>query len=239
MRIPNVVLSAFLRSYSNALCRKKPGAFARSMGVNRSDTCNFSLRAGLRRVRGVRGYDLELGYTRLAMPKSNWVAKNEEIPAADLLEFSLHAISVSAGIWRDVPLARRRTRWSWRFGAQLGMALVLGGIHRTKLGAQPSSCNFDTLGNLSLCRPYRPLEFNEPTRRTRAFAHCDAKQGCDPNDLERAGRSRVSSIPPLLPWLKFWTGPGYAIDRNTRIDARVSLGVGLGIGLGVERRLGR
>lgn len=239
VRIPNRILSTFLRSYSNALCRARPSARARAMGVNRSDACNFSLRAGLRRVKGRYGYDLELSYTRLAMPKSNWVAADEQIPAADYIELSFHAVALSAGIWRDIPLSRRPTRWTWRFGAQLGLALLAGSMHRTKLGAQPASCTFDTLGDPTLCRPYRPLEFNEAGRTTRAFAHCSREEGCDPRDLLRAGREQMDAIPPLVPWLNLWTGPGYAIDRNTRIDARVSLGMGLGIGVGLERRLSR
>lgn len=237
IRVPNRILSTFLRSYSNALCTKHPSARARAMGVNRSDRCNFGLRLGYRRVENQRGLDFELGYAKLSMPTSNWVAKNEHIPAADYLELSFHAISVAAGIWKDIPLARKSTRWTWRFGAQLGVALFLGSLHRTKLGAQPDSCGFDNLGDPTLCRPYRPLEFNEATRSERAFAQCTAKDGCDARDLERAGRERVTAIPPVLPWFNLWTGPGYAIDRRTRIDARVSLGMGVGVGLGLERRL--
>lgn len=207
------------------------------MGVNRSDSCNFELRAGFSRVRGRKGLDMELSYTRLSMPTSNWVAKNEEISAADHLEISLHSVAATVGAWREIPLSRGPTRWSWRFGGQAGLALLLGSVHRTKLGAQPASCDFEDLGNPALCRPYRPLEFNERTRKTRAFADCSEDKGCDPRDLIRAGRERIGALPPVIPWFSLWTGPSYAIDENTRLGARFSIGVGLGLGLSIERRL--
>lgn len=237
LQIPNRLLSTFLRSYSNALCRPQPSARARAMGVNRSDRCNFGIHGGYRWVRGRYGIDAELSYSRFAMPTSNWVAAGEEIPAADYLELSFHAFTLAASIWRDIPLARRKTRWSWRFGAQLGLALVAGGAYRTKLGDQPPECTFETLGNLDLCRPYRPLEFNDGARSRRAFAECSTREGCNPHDLERAGRQRVDAVPPLIPWINLWTGPGFAIDARQRLSGRFSVGIGLGLGLSYERRL--
>ena len=233
--VPSFVLSPFLSSYSNALCRAKPGPVARGMGVNRSEACNGMTEAGYRSFFGERSFDVSLGYWHLSMPDSNWLAADEDVASADLTQIDLHLVAIQVGLERQWHFGRKLRRWSWRLGGQLGIGVAAGGVYRTKLGAQPETCTPDSLGDLSKCRPFRAVEFSEPDRNPRYYARCTATH-CDPHDLERAGRSR-DEVPRIFPTFSFHTGPRYELTRWVQITADVGLSYGLSFGLGCEVRI--
>jgi len=240
--VPSFFLGRFFRSYSNALCRRHVGSVARRMGTNRANACNFRLGLGYQHTQGRLVLRGGLEHTRLHMPDSNWLGKRERISAADLTQIRLHLTALRVGALFEFPLARglssRRRRHldvSWRVGGNVGLGFLGGGIYRTKLGSQTSQCTLRGLGDLSVCRPYRPLEFNEAGRSTPYFAHCESGH-CNEADLIRAGRTRQRGLPSVVPIANLVTGPRFEMGR-LGLALEMSVGVGIGLGIALDTRL--
>lgn len=228
--IPNAILARFLDAYSNSLCRKHPGDRAMERGAHRVDGCNFMIDIGYRHELAKVAIETSVGYGRLFMPDSNWLGRGEKLPSADFTQIHLHLLNAHVTLSRDFAFPRSR-RWSWRVGGQLGVSFVAGNIWRTKLGDQTETCDLEHFGDLSRCRPYRAIEFDEPNRDPKYFADCDEK-GCTAADLRRAGRFAEPSVPRVLPLAALFTGPRLRVHQN--LGVALELGVGLGITVGVS-----
>lgn len=235
MVIPSWFFSPFLRSFSTPMCRKKVGAWSRSRGVNRVDGCNVSVQAGYRWIRKPLSIEVGVQYSSLVFPDSNWLGRDEQIPASDFTQIRMHWFSLAASIIREFPLQKRaQPSWSWKLGGTLMLGMIVGDIYRTKLGAQLPSCTFDNLGNLDYCRPYRAIEFNDIDRNPRYFAKCSAKHGCSESDLIRAGRQRESTLPRLLPLINLVTGPKFQINDQIGVSTEFGFGLGFNFSLAVD-----
>jgi len=226
--IPSWFFAPFLRSFSTPMCRTRIGSWSRTQGVNRVDGCNFHFQGGYRWMKKPHTVEVGLGYARLVFPDSNWLGRDEQIPAADFTQIQLHWLFLSTTLAREFPLQKQsRPRWFWKLGGTLMLGMLMGEIYRTKLGAQLPRCRIDDLGNLDFCRPYRAIEFNDSNRDLRYFADCSMKHGCKETDLIRAGRQRETSVPRILPLINLVTGP--RVQINDRVGLSTEFGVGLGL----------
>lgn len=236
--VPSFVLGQFLETYGNAACRGEGrgqvGKFAADQGTNTVGGCNYYVEGGYRMTRRRFALQASVGYTQLFMPESVWVAKGEDMDAADLVEVNLHLATAQLDFIGEWPISRRL---SWRLGASLGVGLLLGNVWRTQLGTQPDACTLDTAGDLRQCRPFRAAEFDEPWRETPGYADCSAHD-CSEADLIRAGRAR-ESLPSMVPVGRIFTGPRVQVTDAVGVAADVGVGVGVTFGLSLDARFGR
>lgn len=232
--VPSFVLGQIFETYGNAACRREVGDFARGQGTNAVGGCNYYVEGGYRLSRGRFAVQASLGYTRLFMPPSVWVSKGEDVGAADLVQVRLHLATAQLDFIGEWPISRRV---SWRLGASVGVGLLLGGLYRTQLGSQPAACSLETAGDLSICRPFRAAEFDEPWRDDQGYADC-SRDECSEADLIRAGRAK-DPLPSMIPVGRIFTGPRVQVTDRLGVAADVGVGVGVTFGLSLDARFGR
>lgn len=172
--IPTWLLSSFLASHTNALCRGTTvGAFAGDRGLNKQDGCNFYVGADYTfRFSRVLDIAASVQYQRAKVPDGLWLDKNRYDGSAASLE-SAHYTEIDLGllamevdfIARAPVVVTKDVEFGIGGGAGLGLGVVLGGVWQTPLGASPEgftadggrtpgSCQtLDDLADLTRCTP--------------------------------------------------------------------------------------
>ncbi len=172
--IPTWLLSRWLATHSNALCRgSNVGGFAGDRGLQQQDGCNFYV-GGEYTYRFSRVLDISaaVAYQRAHTPDGLWLDKARasgaaaDLGAADYTEIELGLIAIEVDFIARAPLVvTKDVEWGLGGGAGLGLGIVLGGIYQTPLGATPegftagggrtpNTCqSVDDLGDLTRCTP--------------------------------------------------------------------------------------
>ena len=157
--IPTWILSPFLASHTNALCRgDKIGDFGQTRGLSRQDGCNFYV-GGEYTYRYSRILDIvgTVGYQSIKAPEGYWLDADEwqssctqddntngscNLAASDYTEVDLGMVFIAADFVARAPVVV--TEWielGIGGGGGIGLGIVTGAIHQTPIGAFPGGYN--------------------------------------------------------------------------------------------------
>lgn len=172
--IPTWLLSKWLATHTNALCRGgNIGGFASDRGLNQQDGCNFYVGADyIFRFSRVLDISASVQYQRAKVPDGLWLDKNRydgspgSLESADYTEIDMGLLAMEVDFIARAPIAvTKDVEFGIGGGAGLGLGIVLGDIHQTPLGAgpegftqgggrTPGTCQtLDDLGDLTRCTP--------------------------------------------------------------------------------------
>lgn len=227
--IPTWLLSSFLATHTNALCRGATiGAFASDRGLTQQDGCNFYVGADYAyRFSRVLDVAASVQYQRAKVPDGLWLDKSRydgsagSIEAADYTEVDLGLIAMEVDFIARAPIAvTKDVEFSLGGGAGLGLGIVLGGVHQTPLGTAPEgfsngattpgTCQtLEDLADLTRCTPrwdaasdgdMTPPDQNDlSSPNPGLFANCTNNE-CNEGDLQAFGyRQKQGGIPPVIP----------------------------------------
>ncbi|RMG99826.1 MAG: hypothetical protein D6705_02095 [Deltaproteobacteria bacterium] len=194
--IPTWILSKFLATHGNALCRGgNIGNFAEERGLLKQDGCNFYI-GGEYVYRHSRLFDIvaSVGYQHAHAPDSYWLDKDEwaddcevhdggrcNLSAADYTEVNLGLVYLEADfIGRYPVVVTKDVEFGIGGGGGIGLGIVTGGVYQTNMGTPPlgyqngmmqNTCQrLEDLADFTRCTPhYDPAE--------------DPDMDFDPNDL--------------------------------------------------------
>jgi len=183
--IPTWILSGFLASHTNALCRgENMGSFAEKRGLLKTDGCNFFV-AGEYTYRKSRIFDIvgAIGYQSLKAPDGYWLDTDEwdrdscdvddgsgdcNLAAADYTEIGMHLLTFQADFVARYPVVvTPDVEIGIGGGAGIGLGVIFGGVYQTALGSDPmgagdtDTCNtLEDLKDFTRCTPrYDPEEY--------------------------------------------------------------------------------
>ncbi len=151
--IPTWILSQFLATHGNALCRGgNIGNFAEKRGLLKQDGCNFYI-GGEYVYRHSRVFDIvaSVGYQNARAPDSYWLDKDEwpdgcevhdgtrcNLAAADYTEVELGLVFLEADfIGRYPVVVTQDVELGIGGGAGIGLGIVTGGVYQTNMGTPP------------------------------------------------------------------------------------------------------
>ncbi|MCA9707216.1 MAG: hypothetical protein KDK70_15290 [Myxococcales bacterium] len=225
--IPTWLLSNWLATHTNALCRGKIGNFAADRGLSRQDGCNFY--AGghyVYRFSRVLDVAASVQYQRAKVPEGLWLDKARYdgsaglIDAADYTEVKLGLLALEVDFIARAPLVvTKDVEFGLGGGGGLGLGIMFGNVYQTPLGGDPAgfsngastpgTCEtLEDLADLTRCTPrYDASQAgNRPdpdpnelsTPNPELFATCTTTK-CNESDLRLLGRHEQGSIPPVIP----------------------------------------
>jgi hypothetical protein len=145
--IPTWILSPFLASHTNSLCRgDSVPNFGADRGLSRTDGCNFYV-GGEYTYRKSRILDIvaAVGYQRAHTPDGYWLDADEcpsdsncDLGAADYTEVGLDLLTFQADfVWRAPVVVTKDVEIGIGGGVGIGIAAVFGGIYQTAIGGNP------------------------------------------------------------------------------------------------------
>jgi len=227
--VPTWILSRWVETQTNALCRGEAvGNFARERGLLRTEGCNFYA-GGEYVYRYSRIFDIvgTVGYMSAKLPEGYWLDKaryigtSESLVAADYTEVDMGMVFIEADFIARAPIVKSENiELGIGGGGGIGLGIVLGDIHRTGIGSNPSgyvsgqgatdTClTPEDLADFNRCTPRYdvtkdpdrtppdPDELDDPNNEL--FASCDDK-GCSKSDLAAFGyRNKSGDVPPVIP----------------------------------------
>ncbi len=177
--VPTWILSQFLASHTNALCRgENAGNFAATRGITKQDGCNW-FAGGEYTYRKSRVFDIvaAVGYQRAQLPDGMWLDKDEwndsctihdpengcDLAAADYTEVDFGFLFIEADFIGRYPVVRTPdVEIGIGGGGGIGLGIILGkGVHQTPLGpgttdvgAGNPTCNrLEDLSDFTKCTP--------------------------------------------------------------------------------------
>jgi hypothetical protein len=157
--IPTWILSGFLASHTNALCRGDVGNFADQRGLLKTEGCNFFV-AGEYTYRKSRIFDIvgAIGYQSLHAPDGYWLDTDEwdrdscelashvggpdscNLGAADYTEIDMNLLTFQADFVARYPVVvTPDIEFGLGGGAGIGLGVIFGGVYQTALGNAPGS----------------------------------------------------------------------------------------------------
>jgi hypothetical protein len=183
--VPSYFLNAALASYSNSLCRDKPGKWGEENGLVYVDGCNFYVGGDyIRRISRAFDISFGVGYLHIKPPDSLWIDNDEwdrdnctvdegglsncNLGAADYTEIDLRMFTMELNfIGRGTIYRNADVEVQIGGGGGVGVGILIGkGINRTPLGddpgspGDPDSCQ--TLADTADFRKCTPRYYDEP-----------------------------------------------------------------------------
>jgi hypothetical protein len=156
--VPSYFLNAALASYSNSLCRDKPGNWGEQNGLVYVDGCNFYVGGDyIRRISRAFDISVGVGYLHIKPPDSLWIDNDEwdrdnctvdgggmsdcNLGAADYTEIDLRMFTAEVNfIGRGTLYKNADVEIQMGGGGGVGVGILIGkGINRTPLGDDPGS----------------------------------------------------------------------------------------------------
>lgn len=165
--VPTWILSGFLASHSNALCRKEVGNFGADRGLTKTQGCNFFI-GGEYTYRRSKVFDIvaAAGYQRMKTPDGLWLDADEvdangnpDLSAADYTEVDLSFVFIEADFIARAPVLKTPDiEIGIGGGGGIGLGIIVGsGVFQTPLGpVAPGSgtCNsIDDFSDFTKCTP--------------------------------------------------------------------------------------
>ncbi|MFO7568069.1 MAG: hypothetical protein R6X02_35835 [Enhygromyxa sp.] len=154
--VPSYFLNQALASYSNALCRNKPGKWGDQNGLVKVDGCNFYMGGGYtRRVSRAFDVNIGVGYLHIRPPDSLWIDNDEwdrdsctvdqggastcNLGAADYTEIDLRMVTLEVNfVGRGTLYRNADVEIQLGGGGGVGAGILIGaGVRRTPLGPDP------------------------------------------------------------------------------------------------------
>jgi hypothetical protein len=155
--VPSYFLNAALASYSNSLCRNKPGKWGEANGLVKVDGCNFYMGGGYtRRVSRAFDVNIGVGYLHIRPPDSLWIDNDEwdrnscttdgggastcNLGAADYTQIDLRMVTLEVNfVGRGTLYRNADVEIQLGGGGGVGAGILIGaGVARTPLGPNPS-----------------------------------------------------------------------------------------------------
>jgi hypothetical protein len=155
--VPSYFLNAALASYSNSLCRNKPGKWGEQNGLVYVDGCNFYVGGDyIRRISRAFDISFGVGYLHIKPPDSLWIDNDEwdrdncttdggglsncNLGAADYTSIDLRMFTMELNfIGRGTLYKNADVEIQMGGGGGVGVGILIGkGISRTPLGESPS-----------------------------------------------------------------------------------------------------
>jgi hypothetical protein len=144
--IPTWILSRWLETHSNSLCRGDGvGNFAAERGNIRTDGCNFYI-GGEYTYRFSRIFDLttSVGYQRVYAPPAYWLDNGQydgtpaSLGGADFTEIDMHLMFMEVDFIARAPIVVTKDfELGIGGGAGIGLGVLFGGVYQTPLGSNP------------------------------------------------------------------------------------------------------
>jgi hypothetical protein len=183
--VPSYFLNAALASYSNSLCRDKPGKWGEQNGLVYVDGCNFYVGGDyIRRISRAFDISFGVGYLHIKPPDSLWIDNDEwdrdnctvdeggmsncNLGAADYTEIDLRMFTMELNfIGRGTIYRNADVEVQIGGGGGVGVGILIGkGINRTPLGDDPGSPDdpdsCQTLADTADFRKCTPRYYDEP-----------------------------------------------------------------------------
>ncbi len=267
--IPTWLLSNWLASHTNALCRGNSiGGFASDRGLNNQDGCNFYVGADYTyRFSRVVDVTASVQYQRAKVPEGLWLDKARYngsaglLEAADYTEVDLGLIAMEVDFIARAPIViTKDVEFSLGGGAGLGLGILFGGVFQTPLGAEPSgftaqggrtdTCQtLEDLADLTRCTPrYDINQDGDDTPPDQSelsnpnpdlFASCD-RDTCNEGDLDAFGyRREQGGLPPVIPVLNLIVSARVLIKDTVGITINGGFNTGFYFGGGVQYYFGK
>ena len=226
--IPTWLLSNWLATHTNALCRGKIGNFAAQRGLTQQDGCNFHVGGDyIYRFSRVLDVAASVQYQSAKVPEGLWLDQARasgaagDLGAADYTEIDLSLLALEVDFIARAPIVvTKDVEFGIGGGGGLGLGIVFGGVYQTPLGTDPAgfsngqrtdTCNsIEDLGDLTRCTPRwdaaqaaenatPPGENELSNPNPDLFADCTSTE-CNQTDLQRFGyRREQGGIPPVIP----------------------------------------
>ena len=144
--IPTWILSRWLETHSNALCRGEGvGNFAAERGNLRTDGCNFYI-GGEYVHRFSRIFDIttSVGYQKVFAPSAYWLdngqydGTSESLGGADFTEVDMHLMFMEVDFVARAPIVVTKDfEFGIGGGGGIGLGVLFGGVWQTPLGSRP------------------------------------------------------------------------------------------------------
>lgn len=205
--VPTWILSQFLASHTNALCRgENIGGFAGDRGITKQGGCNWFV-GGEYTYRKSRVFDIvaAAGYQRAKTPDGLWLDKDEwndsctnhdpdngcDLAAADYTTVDFGFVFIEADFIGRYPVVRTPdVEIGIGGGGGIGVGIVVGdGIHQTPLGPQATqvdtTCN--TLEDFSDLTKCSPAWFDDPDLDQDGDGDPANDPAIDPSDTKGMG----------------------------------------------------
>ncbi|MEM9463421.1 MAG: hypothetical protein AAGF11_55275 [Myxococcota bacterium] len=226
--IPTWLLSNWLATHTNALCRGKIGSFASDRGLTQQDGCNFYVGGHyIYRFSRVLDVTASVQYQRARVPEGLWLDKARfngaagAVDAADYTQVDLGLLAMEVDFIARAPIVvTKDVEFGIGGGGGLGLGVVFGGIFQTPLGVDPAgfsngqrtegTCEtLEDLGDLTRCTPRwdaGPAGDTPPPDPSELsnpnpdlFANCTSTE-CNESDLRAFGyRREQGGVPPVIP----------------------------------------
>lgn len=201
--IPTWILSPFLTTHTNALCRGNVGGFAEERGLIKTEGCNYYV-GGEYTYRKSRLFDITaaMGYQRVFAPEGYWLDADEwddtcvmddggtgdrcNLSAADYTEVNMHLMTIQADFVARAPVViTKDVEFGIGGGAGIGIAAVFGGIYQTPLGSNPNGFDPSTgMESAGTCNTLADLaDHTRCTPRWDADEFPPGTNPPDPNDF--------------------------------------------------------
>jgi hypothetical protein len=144
--IPTWILSRWLETHSNALCRGDGvGNFAAERGNIRTDGCNFFI-GGEYTHRFSRIFDITtaVGYQRVYAPAAYWLDNGQydgtsaSLGGADFTEVDMHMMFMEVDFIARAPIVVTKDfEFGIGGGGGIGLGVLFGGVYQIPLGSNP------------------------------------------------------------------------------------------------------
>jgi hypothetical protein len=232
--VPSYFLNAALASYSNSLCRDKPGKWGEENGLVYVDGCNFYVGGDyIRRISRAFDISFGVGYLHIKPPDSLWIDNDEwdrdncdvdegglsncNLGAADYTSIDLRMFTMELNfIGRGTLYKNADVEIQMGGGGGVGVGILIGkGISRTPLGESPSGFNngmvtpdsCQTLADTADFRKCTPHYYDEP----------DIDQDNDGSPVD-ISRDEVDANGGMAPQGTTSTGNGFARCSEHKCD---------------------
>lgn len=267
--IPTWLLSNWLASHTNALCRGATiGQFAADRGLAQQDGCNYYVGLDYAfRFSRILDIQAAVQYQRAKVPEGLWLDKARyngtaaSLEAADYTDIDLHMVAMEVDFIARAPVAvTKDVEFDIGGGGGLGLGVVFGGVYQTALGADPqgfsngtvdpNSCQtLDDLGDLTRCTPrYDVNEDGDMTPPDQSqlsepnpdlFASCTSNE-CNEADLRAFGyRMKQGGIPPVVPVVNLILSARLIIKDTVGITVNGGFNTGFYFGGGLQIFFGK
>ncbi|MCA9650031.1 MAG: hypothetical protein KC501_08990 [Myxococcales bacterium] len=267
--IPTWLLSNWLASHTNALCRGATiGQFAADRGLARQDGCNYYVGLDYAfRFSRILDIQASVQYQRARVPEGLWLDKARyngtaaSLEAADYTEIDLHMMAMEVDFVARAPVVvTKDVELDIGGGGGLGLGVVFGGVYQTALGAQPegfsngtrdpSSCQtLGDLADLTRCTPRYDINEDgdmtppDPSQLSQPnpdlFANCTSTE-CNEDDLRAFGyRQEQGGIPPVIPVVNLILSARLIIKDTVGITVNGGFNTGFYFGGGLQIFFGK
>ncbi|MEX1361581.1 MAG: hypothetical protein AB1Z98_00520 [Nannocystaceae bacterium] len=267
--IPTWLLSNWLASHTNALCRGATvGAFASDRGLSKQDGCNYYVGLDYAyRFSRVLDIQASVQYQRARVPDGLWLDKARfngsagSVEAADYTEIDLHMMAMEVDFIARAPVVvTKDVELDIGGGGGLGLGVVFGGVFQTPLGAAPEGYSNGTrtpgtcqtledLADLTRCTPRYDINADgdmippDPSQLSDPnddlFANCTSDE-CNESDLRAFGyRREQGGLPPVIPVVNLIVSARLIIKDTVGLSLSGGFNTGFYFGGGLQIFFGK